>query len=184
MVRTKVDRPTLGSFDGKFVTPASTMKCNGCERETPPKAIIAARTRAAPGARDRLRSGVPYRCQGHRSRTAIRTTCAAPSGPSAGLSAANWLTMFCRLRPASIRPQISRPWSSATWLPLLSPRPAALMSARNARRPHPGPGPGAAPLGASRCRSGVRSRVGPQTHGGQSGQAHYRCPSRPTVRPP
>jgi hypothetical protein len=32
----KVDRPTVGTFDGKLVTHASTLRCKRCQRETKP----------------------------------------------------------------------------------------------------------------------------------------------------
>jgi hypothetical protein len=39
-------------------------------------------------------------------------------------------------------------------------------------------------LGASRCRSGAASRVGPQSHGRQDGDANHPYPSRATAGPP
>jgi hypothetical protein len=40
------------------------------------------------------------------------------------------------------------------------------------------------PLGACRCRVGLRIRVGTQSHGRQDGHANYPNPSRATVNPP
>jgi hypothetical protein len=95
----------------------------------------------------------------------MSTTCAAPSGPSAGFNAANWSTMSCWLRPASIRRQISRPCCSSTRFPLTSPKPAAPISARNAGSlPHPGngPGPGTGPWGHPGAGSAFASGSAPK----------------------